>query len=147
MVFAPTSKSLEQKRSSSNVLNAASNGQLVPLESATKPKLDLVDTEKSRQSINHFNTQHATTHTATAAATAASFNFTGCSYITINYICKGLTKSSQLDFTTCQATYLILNCYKLSGIVRTCPKGIKLPENSLLGSSKKQFTGIEHPYS
>ena len=73
-------ESQEQKKVTiSNVLNAASNGQ--PVQFATKkPKLDLVDTEKRGQSINHFNTQHASTHIATA--TAASFNFTGCSSIT-----------------------------------------------------------------
>ena len=76
-------ESQEQKWSLSNILNAASNGQ--PVQFATKkPKLDLVDTEKRGQSINHFNTQHASTHIATA--TAASFNFTGCSSITINYV-------------------------------------------------------------
>ena len=79
-------ESQEQKRSLSNVLNAASNGQPVPFEigATKKPRLDLVDIENSGQSINHCNTQHATTHTATA--TAANFNFTGCSSITINYL-------------------------------------------------------------
>ena len=68
----------------SNVLNAASNGQ--PVQFVTKkPKLDLVDTEKSGQMINQFNTQHATTHTATATATATAANF-NCYSITINYV-------------------------------------------------------------
>ena len=74
-------ESQEQKRSLSNVLNAASNGQPVQF-AAKKPKLDLVDTENRGQSINHFNTQHASTHTA------ASFNFTGCSSFHHYQLCK-----------------------------------------------------------
>ena len=94
MVFAPTSVRVQSRNIIVQLLNATSNGQLVPFESATKkPKLDLVDTEKSGQSF----TQHATTHTATAAATAASFNFTVCSSISINYVKDTLIIQSYSD--------------------------------------------------
>ena len=86
-------ESKDRKRSLSNVLNAASNGQPVPFEIGDacrkKLKLDQVDTENSDpgQPINHINIQqHACTHTATATATKANFNFSGCSSITINYL-------------------------------------------------------------
>ena len=78
-------ESKEQKRSISNVLSVASNGKPVQFETEArkKPKLDDTDAENGPQSIHGFNSQHAvsiTMHTATAA----NFNFTGCSSITIN---------------------------------------------------------------
>lgn len=50
------------------------------IDARKKPKLDHDDIENSGQSINRFNTQHAATHTA------ANFNFTCCSSITINHL-------------------------------------------------------------
>ena len=80
-------ESKDQKRSMSSVLNAASNGKPIPFEvgARKKPKLDQADGRNGEQSISYFNSQHAAS-TMAHTATAANFNFTGCSSITINYL-------------------------------------------------------------
>ena len=78
-----------QKRSLSSVLNSASNGRPVPyhaVEVHKKPKLTLENSSDSEYNIKqcHYNPQQAVANTNTGSS--SSFNFSGCSSITINYL-------------------------------------------------------------
>lgn len=77
----------QQKRSLSEGLNAASNGQLVSynVEVRKRPKMDVGESSLSRSSS--YTIQNTSTQRSVAAmTTATTFNFTGCSSITIHYL-------------------------------------------------------------
>ena len=79
-------ESTEQKRSLSNVLNAASSGQSVPYEVEVKrPKIDNGEENSGGAcAVRNISTQH--TIATKLTATAPTFNFASCSSITTNYL-------------------------------------------------------------
>ena len=75
-------ESEDQKRSVSNVLNEASNSQPVPYQ-----PLDITKAKLNEENADHPTLPTATHHFNAIATTntAATFNFTGCSSIIVNY--------------------------------------------------------------